>query len=700
MVYAPVILMHPYHSKGYTKRWGRFVISGTDSLSSRKQPLVIIAAANADEARATRLQQALLDRGVRSVLSTDVGVAEKKARLIVLCSPAALKCQALNNFLEDFTWSNGLRHIHVVGFETERPVLPMALRAERRSNGSFWALPRPPVIGTLYNDETSIEVLADEIAHQTSSDASLSLARTVATSVAYRPLATGLAAASALMLGVTVWQADQISAYQEEAAEAQAFTSRLLTDITEHLPHAARQETLIRLADDLTRTYLDTSVAGLSDDELGRRARLFNLIGEARDRHGQPQEAREAFMAAFEMTEALLNRSPNTLQRVYDHAQSAYWVGNQAYRSGDMITAAAYMDIYAEMAETLVAREPDNPSYQAERGYAALNLGVIDLDTGNPVSATALFEEAVEIFEGGLIEEHAIGLSDLGNTLGWLADAQRDSGALEQALATRERELALYREELEQSPGVSRLLSRVAHTQGEIAGIASELGQDERSAQLLDEALDSVNALYEASPENDGYGRLYVQLIYQRARVALSRDEMVRAQLLIGEARRLAARTNENGENDSLYLTRTWAQALAGELALKVGSYETAVLETTQAISAGEQAIANGKEIARASLADAYYIRGEALNALGRQGEADTMYRSALNQLGMIGEPRPLRAFDLESRLYWRLGDMTQAMQLRRSLEARGYESLAFQQFWFEVDQGNTAQVAPPSQGG
>ncbi|WP_440958945.1 hypothetical protein ACFELO_02215 [Oceanicaulis sp. LC35] len=669
-------------------------------MSSSKQPLVIIAAAITDQARAKRVQQALLDRGVRAVLSTEVGVAEKNARLIVLCSPASLKCQPLNNFLEDFTWSHGVRHIHVVGIETERPVLPMALRAERRSNGSFWTLPKPPVLGALYNDEASVEVLADEITHETNADVGLSLARSVATSVAHRPLAIGLAFASAMMLGVTVWQADQISAYQDEAAQAQAFTSRLLTDITEHLPHAARQETLIRLADDLTRTYLGSDIAGLSDDELGRRARLFNLIGEARDRHGQPQEAREAFQAAYDMTAALLERSPNSLQRVYDHAQAAYWVGNQAYRSGDMVTASTYMDIYAEMAEMLVTREPDNPSYQAERGYAALNLGVIDLDTGNPVSATALFEEAVSIFESGLIDEHVIGLSDLGNTLGWLADARRDSGELEQALATRERELALYRQELEQSPGVSRLLSRVAHAQGEMAGITSELGQAERSAELLDEALDTVNALFETSPENDAYGRLYIQLIYQRARIALSREEMVRAQLLIGEARRLAARTNENGENDTLYLTRTWAQTLAGELAFRVGSYETAVLETTQAISAGEQAIANGKEIARAALADAYYIRGEALNALGRQGEAQTMYRSALNQLGMIAEPKPLRAFDLESRLYWRLGDMAQAMQLRRSLEARGYESLAFRDFWLEVDQGLTAQAETSTQGG
>lgn len=668
-------------------------------MSSRKQPLVIIAAASADEARAKLLHQALLDRGVRAVLSDDVGVAEKTARLFVICSPAALKCPALNNFLEDFTWSNGMRHIHVVGVETERPVLPMILRAERRSNGSFWTLPSLPVIGALYNDVTSIEVLADEITHVSSASSGMSLARTVASSVAHRPLATGLATASAMMLAVTVWQADQISAYQDEAAEAQAFTSRLLTDITENLPQTARRETLVRLADELTRTYLDTSVAGLSDDELGRRARLFNLIGEARDIHGQTDQAREAFLAAFAMTQALLDRAPRDLQRVYDHAQSAYWVGNQAYRNGDMATAESYMDIYTRMAETLIEREPDNPSYQAERGYAALNRGVIDLDTGNPASATRLFEEAVEIFESGLIEERVIGLTDLGNTLGWLADAHRDSGELQQALQTRERELALYGEELERAPNHSNLLMKVAHAQGELAGIATEMGDDARSAQLLDTALDTVNTLYTASPQNDRYGRMYVQLIYQRAKLALDRDEMVRAQLLIGEARRLAARTNETGENDNLYLTRTWALTLAGELAWLAGSYETAVLETTQAISAGEQALANGREVARSAVAHAHYVRGEALSALGQQGEAESAYRSALSHLAMIAEPRRLAVIDLESRLYWRLGDVAQAMRVRRALEARGYATFSFQAFWEEIDQGATAQASPYQEG-
>jgi tetratricopeptide (TPR) repeat protein len=404
-------------------------------------------------------------------------------------------------------------------------------------------------------------------------------------------------------------------------------------------------------------------------------------------------------MAAFELTQALLDRSPNNLQRVYDHAQAAYWVGYQAYRNGDMATAEVYMDIYARMAETLVAREPGNPSYQAERGYAALNLGAIELDTGDPAAATALFEQALEVFENGLLEEGAIGLTDLANTLGWLADAQRDSGALREALETRERELALYEEQLERSPGVTSVILNIAHTQGEIAGIATDLGLHERSAQLLDEALDTVNALFTASPENDSVSRIYVQLIHQRASVAMSRNEIVRAQLLIGEARRLAARTNETGENDGLYMTRTLALTLSSQLAFMAGSYETAVLESTQAISAGEQAIANGHEVARSALAHAYYIRGESLDALGQSGEADAMFRSALSQLGMIAEPRRVAALDLESRIYWRLGDVARAMQGRRALEARGYANISFQRFWEEVDRNGTAQ-AEPTQGG
>lgn len=668
-------------------------------MNASKQPLVIIAAASADEASAKSLRQALLDRGVRVVMAAEVGVAEKKARLIVLCSPASLKCQTLNNFLEDFVWSNGMHHVHVVGLESERPVLPMALRAERRSNGAFWTLPRPPVIGALYNDTMSLEHLADEIAHECSTDPSATLVSSAVSSVVRRPLATGLAAACAVMLGVSVWQADQISAHQEEAEAAKAFSSRLLTDITQHLPNTARRETLIRLADDLTETYLTASAAGLSDDELGRRARLFNLIGEARDVHGDPAGAREAFTAAYGLTQALLDRSPANMQRVYDHAQSAYWVGNQAYRSGDLMTAERYFDMYAQMADLLMEREPDNLSYQAERGYAALNLGVIELESGNAPTAADLFSQAAERFGNGLVQEGVVQVADLGNALGWLADARREMGDVAQARSSREHQLALYEEQLAQSPGDSRTLYRIAHTQAEIASLATDMGEDDDGAQLLDQALDRASTLYAGSPDNDRYARFYVGLIFQRAQIALMRDDLIRAQLLIGEARRLAARTNENGENDGRYLSRSATLTLSATLALQAQSYESAVLDATQAVSTGEQSVAAGFETARPYLAQAYFVRAEALSALGQLDEANMMYRSALNQLGLMNTPRPMYSDELEARIAWSLGDVSRALAVRQSLEERGYARRSFLAFWSEIDQANTVE-AEFSQGG
>ena len=189
-----------------------------------------------------------------------------------------------------------------------------------------------------------------------------------------------------------------------------------------------------------------------------------------------------------------------------------------------------------------------------------------------------------------------MGVSDLGNTLGWLADAQRETGDMGAARSSRERQLALYQEQLAQAPGDSRTLVKVAHTRAQIASLATDMGEDEQGAQFLDLALDSVNALYEASPDNDRYARLYVSLIFQRAQIALMRDDLIRAQLLIGEARRLAARTNENGENDGRFLSRSAALTLSASLALKAGSYDTAVLEATQAVSAGEQSVAAGSK--------------------------------------------------------------------------------------------------------
>ena len=172
------------------------------------------------------------------------------------------------------------------------------------------------------------------------------------------------------------------------------------------------------------------------------------------------------------------------------------------------------------------------------------------------------------------------------------------------------------------------------------------------------------------------------------------RDDLIRAQLLIGEARRLGARTNESGENDGRYLSRSAALTLSATLAFQAQSYESAVLDATQAVSTGEQSVAAGFETARPYLAQAYYVRAEALNALGQLDEANMMYRSALNQLGLMSAPRPMYSDELEARIAWKLGDVSRALEVRQSLQERGYARRSFLAFWSEIDQANTAETA------
>ena len=75
------------------------------------------------------------------------------------------------------------------------------------------------------------------------------------------------------------------------------------------------------------------------------------------------------------------------------------------------------------------------------------------------------------------------------------------------------------------------------------------------------------------------------------------------------------------------------------------------------------------------------------------------MYRSALNQIALIAEPRPMPALDLEARIAWRMGDVSRALQVRQSLLELGYARRSFLAFWSEVDQANTAESGV-SQGG
>lgn len=256
-------------------------------------------------------------------------------------------------------------------------------------------------------------------------------------------VAAAAVTASALLAGTGVAVQEAREA-QAQRREAEGLIEFMLGDLRRKLQPVGRLDVLDAVGSRALAYYAAQDPGALDADGLGRRARALHLIGEIAERRGQLDEAARRFDSAAAATALLLARAPEDGQRLYDHAQSEYWVGFVARRRGDLAAAEAAMRRYAELAvrlERVALATPGTPAdWRAERPYAEQNLGVILLDRGRPQDvqdARAVLARAAAALQA-LRADSAGAAESLPVTLGWLARAHELSGDLPAALAARE----------------------------------------------------------------------------------------------------------------------------------------------------------------------------------------------------------------------------------------------------------------------
>jgi tetratricopeptide (TPR) repeat protein len=118
----------------------------------------------------------------------------------------------------------------------------------------------------------------------------------------------------------------------------------------------------------------------------------------------------------------LLAKAPNDGHRIFDHAQSVYWVGYAAWKRADGPVAEARFRDYLRLAEQLVQLDMRNPDWRAEVGFAHGNLGMVFMDTGRPREAVDALTKSVAVLVEVLKQRPELGFG-LGQAYGWLSDA-------------------------------------------------------------------------------------------------------------------------------------------------------------------------------------------------------------------------------------------------------------------------------------
>src|SRR5205085_274529 len=128
-----------------------------------------------------------------------------------------------------------------------------------------------------------------------------------------------------------------------------------------------------------------------------------------------------------------------------DHAQNVFYVGQISYQRGALAQAEVAWREYMRLADRMVVLAPDKKDYRLEQVYANTNLGTVLHDQRRYREAAARYQASLGVAEAlAAAEPRNVDFQKrVGSNLAWLADAHEYSGALDQALGERERQLRL-----------------------------------------------------------------------------------------------------------------------------------------------------------------------------------------------------------------------------------------------------------------
>jgi eukaryotic-like serine/threonine-protein kinase len=304
----------------------------------------------------------------------------------------------------------------------------------------------------------------------------------------------------------------------------------MLGDLRKRLDAVGRLDVLDSVGVKALDYYSRQDPAQLDPNALGGRAHALHLLGEMREQRGELDAAQTAFEGAADTTSRLLARTPEDPHRIFDHAQSVYWVGHLAYLQGRMPAAEKEFREYLRLADHLVQIDAASIEWQTEAAYARGNIGVILLETSRVPEALAVLGEQRDIWRRIVVQRPAQAL-ELANNYGWIAKAYEAQGNFERAIETQKEKSRV----LERVPNaatnqlVRRSLRVIAN---ELARLELILGHAQAARQIAQSAVETAQALVKSDPQN----KIWLEQLY------LSQATLAETQFATGD--RAGARDN------------------------------------------------------------------------------------------------------------------------------------------------------------
>lgn len=443
-------------------------------------------------------------------LSSEVRAALQASRsLIVICSPAAAASPWVAREVEAF------RALH-----PGRPVL-----AAVRNGDPPACFPEP--LRRAGRDGASIEPLAADFRRDGDGDR-LGLLKLVSGVLgigldalvqrdAHRRMqrvtaVTAGALCAMLAMGVlTLFAVNARLEAERQRGQAEGLVEYMLTDLRDKLKGVGRLDVMTAVNERALQYYAGQDLDSLPVDSLERRARIYHAWGADDEARGDCSSALTKFREARRSTAALLDAAPNDPERIFDHAQSEYYLGEVDYRRRRYAAAQKSFNDYKNLADRLMHAAPRDPRSMQELGFAEGDLCTNALKIkGKSASAVSLCTNALADMErAARARPQASTMTrNLANRHSWLATAYVMNGNNKQASVELDHEDVLLDHLLRTDPkhAVTKILW--ISLQRQSAWIDRQLGKMAQAKDRLTRAAAVLDEMIRSDPQNDDWREL------------------------------------------------------------------------------------------------------------------------------------------------------------------------------------------------
>jgi tetratricopeptide (TPR) repeat protein len=461
---------------------------------------------------------------------------------------------------------------------------------------------------------------------------------------------------------------------REQRREAEGLIGFMLGDLTAKLEPIGKLDALDGVGSRVLAYYHNQPIPDLSDSALSQRSQALSLMADVATQRGNTDAALGLYREAIAGTAEAIRRKPDDPKRLFEHAQNVFYIGAIAYARGQLDEAARQFTEYKRLADRMVELDPNNMKYRVEVQNAATNLGGVRLAQRRFPESAALSEQAVSTIQALTTadpnnREYQKSFAD---ALAWSADAERDAGHIDRAIALRERHLALLNGLFSRTGDVSYRYRRVAGER-RLGMLYAMRDQNDLAEQHTQAAVAQGDELTSIEPDNSKwlensalakYYLAYILAITGKTDEASQQNESSCSIIsrLIAKDPKLADWRADFRE--------CWI--MRGYIAMAKGANADAENAAEQALRIARSFKSRDPGRDDYAMARAYRLLGDARKGLGDNNAAAAAWNAAYAALPHVQTERPIETQE-HAIILQRLGRTAEAQQLNHRLAAIGY---------------------------